>query len=432
MTNPILKQSFSNRLEQKLILTKQMQNAFEVLQMQTLDLKSYIQKEVDQNPLLFYAENHSSDKKVPLSCPIRSTIGANIASHCSHYELLLQEIGIALESKDKKIAQILMGSMDEKGFLSDSLEDLSALFEIPLARLTKVKDQIQSLIPNGLLCQNLRESLLFQLSTLSKKTCTSYRVISDYFEDLLSNNFGKLSNELQIPIPTIKQEIKQDLGSLCFYPLSSYQEERVCHIIPDLFITQEDDKLEVSLNDEFSPKLEIQKKYLEKAYTSKEEKNFVQDCNTSAKWLFKTLNRRNSILLSIGKYLTNKQYDYLQGNTDHLKPITMREVASALELNESTITRAVKNKYVSSPKGTFPLRKFFTSALINKSGEKISNSCAKDLLIKLIQQEDKTSPLSDEAISSHLQEYGIPCARRTIAKYRKQLNIHPSNKRKIW
>ena len=232
-----------------------------------------------------------------------------------------------------------------------------------------------------------------------------------------------MQKQLKVSEDKIKETICSVIAKLSPYPGNQYEHSMQQPLIPDAFLRYENEKWIIEINEHWMPKFSI------KAAYASYDNPFVRRHLASGKWLTRMLIRRNKTLSELLKYILCKQRNYLQGNTNCLVPMTMREIAKELSLNESTITRAVSNKYISTPRGMLELRKFFTSKLISKTGEMISNQTAKDLLLQLISSEDKKHPYSDQALSGLLNKQGIPCARRTVAKYRKELKVETAHQR---
>ncbi|HXW60909.1 MAG TPA: RNA polymerase sigma-54 factor, partial [Myxococcota bacterium] len=240
-----------------------------------------------------------------------------------------------------------------------------------------------------------------------------------------------------LPAAEIRKTIEEEIASLDFHPATNqargHYREQIQTIIPDLSIHWNDHRLIAEVNDASLPNLRFNPRYLQllnEESLSEETRRFIQEKLTSGKWLARNLQERHQTLYRIAEQLIEIQSPFFSHPNGKLVPITMKEIAERLELHESTIARAVANKYILTPRGTLPLRFFFTHAYVNDKGENVSAKTVKELVQKIIAEENKTVPFSDETISSMIKEKGIPCARRTVAKYSQELGIGNTVQRK--
>ncbi len=272
----------------------------------------------------------------------------------------------------------------------------------------------------------MQESLLIQLRRQKKEHTLAYEIVNKYYDDLLHNRIPTMQKKLGCSFTDIHQAIDQHIAKLDLRPGMWYASQPSQHLYPDVTIKQEGEQLIVEINDETIPTLRLNKRYLrmlDDESLPTETKDFIKHQIVSAKWLVRNISQRNDTLGRIAQYLAQKQRDFFLQPEGKLVPMTMKEVAEELELHESTIARAVMHKTLNSPKGLLPLRSFFTYAYANPKGEDISSETVRQALKNLIEKEDKSHPLSDERLSTELKQHGLPCARRTIAKYRKELRI---------
>lgn len=402
----------SIRQDQRLIMSAAMERAFHVLMMPTLELNDWLEKEVEKNPLLKLSRSSSRPFDLSLAC-------SNITLH----DYLSHEIELLFQaSHEKEIAKEIAGSLDEKGFLTLSEEE------------TKGKEAVlkkfQQIEPVGLGARSVREALLLQLE--EKEDLPVYQIVDLHYDDLLHNRLGKISKALKISLSEIKEVIRKDLRPLNPFPGKIFESDFNPPLSPDISIIKEEDLWSVEINDSDLPTFEVHETYLkalENPLAQQEEVHFIRRHLAAGNWLTRTLQRRRKTLFEIATYLLKKQLKFLEGIQASPNPMTMKTVAQALELSESTITRAIAHKTIATPRGLLKLRNFFTFALQSSQGS-ISNQEAKDFLLKLIDQE--ASPLSDQQLSEKLKERGIQCARRTVTKYRKQLRIGSASQRKMW
>ncbi len=395
---------------QRLMTTQAMKNALLVLQMPALDLASWLQKEIEQTPLL---ESYHS----PARTAFPSIDTTAIAEQTTLYDLLHKEIQYIFHTEEEfAMAEMIIGNLNYNGHLAFPLKELHADYIL----LEKVLLKIQKIAPPGIAARNLQESLLLQLKN---KPALASLIITECYDDFLHQRLTNIQKKLKVSAETIKEIIDTVITKLNPYPGYQYEHSVQQAIVPDAFLLYENEKWIIEINDHWMPKFRINKAY------ANTDDPFVRRHIASGQWLIQILIRRNQTLSDLLTYILSKQSKYLQGTTKYLVPMTMREVAKELSLNESTITRIVSNKYISTPSGIFELRKLFTSKLMSTTGELISSQIAKELLLQLIMNEDKKHPHSDQVLSELLHNQGILCARRTVAKYRKGLKIETANQR---
>ncbi|WP_420421796.1 RNA polymerase factor sigma-54 [Simkania sp.] len=411
------------RQDQRLIMSFAMKRAFAVLQMPLPELSEWLQNELEQNPVL--------EVTLPSSSPDLSFL----PKQDSLYEYLEKEIALHFKTEgERKVAQFIAGSLDSKGFLTLSDEEICNKLGIDHATLTAVMKQFHQIEPIGLGARSTQEALLLQLLQKGQQKTRLYKLVHKYFDDLLHNRLHLIAKSMRLSVPIIKEMIQKELKGLDPFPGHQFSHEIAQAIVPDLTIEKEDDVWKIEVYGEGLPQFHLHPHYLEnleQEKMGKDELEFIRRHLASGRWLVRTLERRKKILTDIGTYLLKKQSDYLEGIAGAPLPLTRKEVAAALGVSESTVTRAIHHKYVTTPRGLLPLAAFFSHAIQTESGA-ISNQDAKNLLQKLVQNENKKNPLSDEALSQALKSRGIPCARRTVAKYRKELKIGSKHHRKEW
>ncbi len=402
----------SIRQDHRLVMSVAMERAFQVLMMPTIELSDWLEREIEKNPLLDLQKSYCE--------PFDQSM---IRSEVTLYDYLMKEIGVYFQTeREKAIAREIAGSLDEKGFLTLSPEELIGKED--------VLRKFQQIEPLGIGARSVQETLLIQLE--DKKERPIYRIVALHYDDLLHNRLKIISKKLKISIVEIKKMIQNDLRPLNPYPGRAFQREINSDLVADITIQKEGGLWSVEVNDSNLPSFQIHEFYLdalENQSLKSDEVDYIRRHLAAGKWLTRILGRRKKTLHEIATYLLKQQRDFLEGITDAPIPMTMKEVAEALALSESTITRAIADKGVATPRGLLKLRSFFTCGIQSSRGE-ISNQEAKDLLLKLIHQEK--DPLSDEALSQKLKKRGIQCARRTVTKYRKELKIASASQRKVW
>lgn len=366
-----------------------------------------------------------------------------ICDEPSLFEHLMRQAHETFDNaEDLAIAEALIGNFDSRGFLTTSWSELVFFYHFPEDKLRAVLQMIQTFEPYGVGASNLQESLLIQLRCHGKQETLSAAIIEKHYDDLIHNRIPEIKKGLGCKVSDIENSLKNQIAHLDLHPGGCFRVQPVSLIIPDVTLTQEGDQIQISINEDFMPTWRINSRYLKMLQDPeipKETKEYLQSKLASLKWLLRNVRQRNQTLISIAEYLCKKQKDFLINSEGKLKPMSMSKIAEDLSLNVSTVTRAVSNKYIWCLKGVLPLRTFFTSTLKNKGQEKgkerdkgldHSSHTARDLLKELIKNEDKKRPLSDADLSVLLKERGIECARRTVAKYRGDLNVGNAQQRR--
>lgn len=437
--------------QQQLLINLAMKQAFHVMQLPMLELSEWLQCEIESNPVL-EIDLANEPARECLDEPTRSPYTLRnksqeileqrrkdhqenmLVAEVSLYEHLMNQAPLALESRqDLNLAELIIGHLNEKGFLETPLHEIA--LGTPLEKMQEVLETIQSLDPPGIGAKNLQESLLIQLKHKNKEGSRAAKVISRHFDDLLHNRLPLISKSLHIPIKDLMEIVEKEIAPLDLSPGYKYCYQPTAAILPDVLLLYIDGKWQVNVNTSFLPKFQIAPIYvaaLEDHSFENEEYSYLRRQLAGGRWLKRIVQKRNLTLRRISEFVLTKQMTFFSGEKGSLVPLTMKEAAEELELNESTIARAVANKFIACPQGMFSLKSFFKQGVQAKSGEKISNRSLREMLAKAISEEDKSQPLSDKQLSSHFKKLGIPCARRTIAKYRSSLKISPACKRRRW
>ncbi|MCB1110219.1 MAG: RNA polymerase factor sigma-54 [Chlamydiia bacterium] len=393
--------NLSIQQDQRLIMSAAMQRAFHVLQLPVEELSHWLEQEIQQNPVLNLPASSANDFDTSL-IPYRLTL----------YEHLISEINLHFSTEqEKRIARHFAGSLDHNGHLTLSPEELNGH--------ESILHRFQRMEPLGIGARSAQEALLIQLE--GKEASPLYTMIAHHYQDLLHLRLSKLAKKIHLPLKEVKSLIHNELRMLNPFPGRGFDDAINPSLTADILLIQEEDSWRVEVNDSFLPSVEIHASYLqalEETKLKQDEVTFIRRHLASGKWLIRILERRKKILQEIATYLLKQQRDFFEGIAQAPTPLTMKEVAQALSLSESTMTRAIVNKSLASPRGLQTFRSFFSRGLP-----------AKDLLLKLIDQE--TEPLSDEALSKLLEAQGLPCARRTVTKYRKELKIGSASQRKM-
>jgi RNA polymerase sigma-54 factor len=292
---------------------------------------------------------------------------------------------------------------------------------------------IQHLDPPGIAARNLRECLLRQLEETEHTDTLTYRLVNEAFDDLIAHRWSELAKRYGLE-PKEVQDAADELAKLDPKPGLQYQSTADTYVVPDLVVEKIDGEYRVFLNDGWMPRLRISKVYQEIAGDRKKfqgaNREFITEKLNSATWLIQAIEQRRQTMLKVMNFIVDRQRDFFEKGIEHLKPLTLREVADVIDMHESTVSRVTNQKYVQTPRGVYPLKFFFSSSLGTTTGEDASSRAVKAQIQKLVGEEDPSSPLTDSAIVKALKERGIQIARRTVAKYRDQLGILPARMRK--
>ena len=431
------------KMQQEFLLSQDMQKALHILQMPALELADWIENELSLNPILEKKESvperysylqaiKQPIRKKPMDHPLRESpdYWHTIPSSLSMYEYLMQQASLLFScKKDLWIAEQLIGSLNERGYLEDLPFELKQRVE--QQEIEKVLTLIQGMDPIGIGARSLQECLCIQLKEQGKASGLFYTIIKDSFDDFLNQRMSALSKKYSTTIADLQKIIKEMLKSLNPNPGGKFNNEIARYITPDVSIYKCSQGWKIQLQTNVLNTFCIHQKYKENYIAmQEEEKKFMQKHLRSARWIFSAVKRRSETLQKIVSYILEKQNPFFELGENRLIPMTLHEIAEELGMSDSTITRAVANKYLSCIWGIFSLKSFFSSSSSKLSAD-VSSRDAKQILRKIIGEENKTYPLSDTELVKKMQRMGFKCARRTINKYRKALKIAPAAKRKI-
>lgn len=430
------------RQRQNLILSAALQQAFLVLQMPHLELAEWLKLQIEQNPLLEYSEikgialpveevqevnfeKESFNVLESLDDAFQVAVfpeyaeencGDTQAGTPSLYEHLMNQAQMAFDSKEGLAkAEEIIGNLDDRGFLGDFPAD-------PL-----ILAKVQTFDPPGIAARTRQESLLIQLSFKGKDL--AYRIVRDHFEDLMQRKFHNLAKKMGFSLLELQSLIQKEIATLDFCPGKRFHKTLLPPLIPDVIVKKEGGKWVIEVCESHLPRF-----YLlpSPEGAEKKDRSYIRRHIAEGKWLLRTIRRRHQTLRSIVQFLLEKQTEFFNGNLKKFVPLTMQEAADSLGLHESTVARAVSHKYISCSLGIFSLRTFFSHAITTSSGKRISNRTVRQLILELIEKEDRTSPLSDQEIALEIQKLGIPCARRTVTKHRQALNLATASLRRAF
>ena len=474
-----MKQGLQLRLSQQLAMTPQLQQAIRLLQLSTLELQQELQQALESNPLLEQIDTHEEidtretqdsetldaadaleQKEMPEELPLDAswdtiytagtpsgTSGDYIDDELPIYQgettqtlqdyLMWQVELTPFSDTDRAIATSIVDAVDETGYLTVPLEDILESMgddEIDIDEIEAVLKRIQRFDPVGVAAKDLRDCLLIQLSQFDKTTPwleEARLIISDHLDLLANHDFRTLMRVTRLKEDVLKEAVNL-IQSLDPRPGQSIQTGEPEYVIPDVLVRKHNGHWTVELNSDSIPRLQINQHYASMCNNARNDgdSQFIRSNLQDAKWLIKSLESRNDTLLRVSHCIVEQQQAFFEQGEEYMKPMVLADIAQAVEMHESTISRVTTQKYLHSPRGIFELKYFFSSHVNTEGGGEASSTAIRALVKKLIAAENPAKPLSDSKLTSLLSEQGIMVARRTVAKYRESLSIPPSNQRK--
>lgn len=338
-----------------------------------------------------------------------------------------------INDEQKRQCELIIGCLDEQGFFRSSLADLAIIAGADIEDMEKALTMVKSLDPSGVGARNIKECLLLQLEREVSDNIDLKNMVEHHLEDIAANRLPKIAKALHIGIDEVKNAIIE-IKKLNPYPYAKIQnEEESLFIVPEVKIKKENGCYVVIVDKEYQPRLKLSGKYinmLQNPSLSKETRDYIKEKILSANNIIKGMEQRQSTIKKIADVIVDTQYDFMENGIFCLKPLTMKHVADKIGVHETTVGRAVANKYAETPQGVFPLKYFFSTGFQLADGELVASKGVMERIRNIIDSEDSTSPYSDDDISKILNESGIPVARRTVAKYREAMNIPSSRLRK--
>ncbi len=353
-------------------------------------------------------------------------------------EILLEQLREveALDDTNERLCREIIGSIDDAGYLRTHLADIAtACHTVDLKKVEQALQVVQSFDPPGIGARDLRECLLLQLQRNGQgKNSIAYKVVDKHLEDIGRNRLLQTAKALHVSIGELKNAMDQ-LRRLHPFPGTLLApEDRASFVAPEAFVERDDkEQWQVRSNKEYIPRLRISPYYLKLLQdpgTTDEVKTYIRSKIGNSKLLMRALEQRESTIVRIARSLLTHQIGFFEEGVEHMKPLTMSQVATEIDVHETTVSRAIANKYVMTPHGLFPFRHFFTTGYENDTGEMFSSLSVKQKLREAIDTEPGGKPHSDQKLTEMLKRQGFNVARRTVAKYREELGILPSNMRK--
>lgn len=466
------------KLSQKLVLTPQLQQAIKLLQMPQLELVQTINQELTENPFLEEetpgetpelqekeaAESSESLRQNDIELPLEGMMSFTVDDYFEErssdgrdvgyfnpgtivqpsfeqftsrendlYDHLLWQLRlIAKTERIKEIGEVVIGNIDENGYLCASEEEIAAASSASIDEVLQAIDLVQGLDPPGIGARNLKECLIIQLNLLDLGGTLVEKMILYHLPELEKKNYKLIAKNLNSTLDDVFTGVKI-IEELDPKPGRNFASVSTNYIAPDVYIEKAESGYQIILNDDTVPRLRLNNQYRKllanKNKLSKEERDYLEERLRSAVWLMKSLDQRNRTIYKVTESIIKFQKDFFDKGAAYLKPLNLRDVSEDIEMHESTVSRVTSNKHLCCNQGTYSFRHFFSSALQGNNGN-ISSTIVKEMIKKLISEEESFKPFSDLKITEVLKQKNISIARRTVAKYREELKIPPHNKRK--
>ncbi|MBN1826371.1 MAG: RNA polymerase factor sigma-54 [Candidatus Eisenbacteria bacterium] len=467
---------------QKLVMTPQLQQALKLLQMPSLELQQILKMELMMNPVLEEVdeleetpeerlaaeekekekeEKPDEDREAEAGDESREEIDWDEYFHSpqeygnyrqneeplsdDHYERvpsttvhlsehMLSQLRIVAEDEEiVRIGEFLIGSLDDRGYLTLSVEEAAESVGASVEEVEKALRLLQTFDPSGVGARDLRECLLIQLDQDGRRDTRVWRIVHDHFDDLVQNRYMDLAKKLKTT-PKEIQAAAAEIGRLNPRPGMLYSAEDPRYIAPDLVVDRVDEEYVVYLNDHNVPRLRVSRAYesmlSDGGRSDNETRDYIRSKLNAANQLINTIERRRRTMVKVMNAIVENQRDFFDHGIRHLRPLTLQQVAEQIGMHESTVSRVTSGKYVQTPRGVFELKFFFSSGIRSDSGEDVSAKRVKDRVREMVEKEEKKKPLSDQKIVDILKKEGLIIARRTVAKYREQMGILSARYRK--
>ncbi len=451
-----MKLSYGLTIEQKqqLTMTPELIQAIRILQFNNQELDSFVQDELLENPVLEFDRKHEERESL---AKLQEKIAEEYedpgfkqwqySSDREEYSfeqftskeetledyLLLQLTFSTLKGEDMKIGRYMVETIDDNGYLTLSCQQIAELFHTSVDRVEHILDIIQTFEPIGVGARDLRECLIIQLAAKGLLDEAVEYIIQNHLEDLGDNKLNKISKATGIPVTQI-QMVGDMLRSLEPKPGRSFASgDNVKYIIPDVVVEKINDEYVVLNNEGSVPHLMVSPYYNSLSKESKSDDElakYLTDKFNSALWLIKSIEQRKRTIHNVAEAVVEHQKEFFDKGPKFLKTLTLKQVAEAIGMHESTVSRSVNGKYMQTPRGVFEIKYFFSSGITGQDGEGVSSNSIKTMIKEIIDNEDASKPYSDQDIVGILSERNIEISRRTVAKYREGMNILSSSKRR--
>ena len=348
---------------------------------------------------------------------------------------LLEQLRTSDSDEDtKRLAALIIGNLDANGYCRAKLEDLARNVGATLSAMTQALKLVQGFEPPGIAARDLRECLLLQLERLGRKGTLAWQIVDKYLEPMGRNRLPDVARGLRVSV-TALLEAWTEVRGLRPRPSAGFSHGDVQYVLPEATVSRENGKLVVTTNHETLPQLRISplyRKLLEDPNTPPEVRQYIREKVTSGNQLMRSLSQRQSTIQRLTEVVLRHQQDFFEQGEGAMRPLTMSQVAQEIGVHETTVSRAIANKFIQTPRGLYPLRRFFTGGYETEGGDQLSNLGVKHKIQAMISEEDAAHPLSDQQLVARLKEQGLEVARRTVAKYREELGVPSSHLRRSY
>lgn len=473
------------KLVQKLVMTPQLRQAIKLLQLNRLELTQALQKELEQNPALeeellaadskenkqslsSTSESREPDTEQDFTERVKTSenmveinwqdyannFDANFsfahekppADAPSQLDFVSEKPGLSaylqwqlahceLDQDEWNIALFITGSLNRYGFLEADIDEIVSQTGCTKDDADYMLEVIQELDPPGIGARNVSESLFLQLERLNMGETLAAEIVRDHLSLLETKNYKALIKATGRNRAAVLKAVNFITSSLTPYPGLPYSKDPINYIVPDVYVRKVDGEYVISLNDEDLPRLKVSSYYKalvdEQLNMQAESQKYIKDKLKNAEWFIKSIYQRQRTIYKVMESILGFQYDFFEHGPSRLKPLILRDVAEDINMHESTISRVTSNKYAHTPQGVFELKYFFSTAIPREDGDAMSAESIRERIRIMIQDEDKHKPYSDNAISKKLADQNIKIARRTVAKYREQMQIPPVKHRRL-
>ncbi|MFQ5451149.1 MAG: RNA polymerase factor sigma-54 [Nitrospinaceae bacterium] len=464
-------------MSQKLVMTPMLQQAIKLLPLARLELAQLVRQEITENPVLeeiqeeedlkpdktsedepaadepageetepptdavaaeqeidweSFIQNNIDNGSSVESYTERPSIEATYKKDPSLSDHLQWQLDLSVDSdRDKFIGQCIIGNIQSDGYLCAELGEIAEIAHAPEEEVLRILKIIQGFEPTGVGARSLKECLMLQAQSLPDRDPLLETLIDSYLERLEERYFHKLAAELKVSVENIIQTV-QRIKEFNPKPGVAFSSEGIDYVTPDIVVVKTEKGYDVMLNDEGVPRLRINPFYQDLLNRTKEgqTKEYLENKYRSALWLIKSIDQRRQTIYKVGKSIVKLQKEFLDQGLSYLKPMVLKDVARDIEMHESTVSRITTNKYIDTPQGIFELKFFFHSGIKSYMGNHLSSVRVKSMIQEIIAGEDPKTPLTDDEMVQSLMRKNAKIARRTVTKYRKELNIPPASKRK--
>jgi RNA polymerase sigma-54 factor len=397
-----------------------------------IDWRSYLETYNEEMPSLPAWGDDDADEERQNLIENQPNRTESLAEHLA-WQLRFRE----LSEEEKSIALAIIGNLDVDGYLQSAVEEIATNAGVSVETVTRVLQVIQECDPSGVAARDLRECLLIQLRHQGLENpvvndpilSIAGKIAHEHLPALEIRRYDRLAKDLGVTIEEVTQAVKL-ISSLEPKPGRDFGEGDVRYVTEDVYVHKVGEDWVVTLNEEGLPRLKVSSSYRRLLAEGGEAKDYIQEKLRAAAWLIKSIHQRQRTLLLVAQSLVKFQQDFLTYGVSHMRPLVLRDVAEDVGIHESTVSRAISNKYIATPRGIHPLKKFFTTGLKGRQGQDVASESVKERIREMIAAEDPAHPLSDEEIAKALSRDDVTIARRTVAKYRESMNILPSAKRK--